>query len=42
VGDVEQYYTQYGGVRSFGVLIVFGGVFKKGSKIMQSGPSGAV
>jgi proteasome alpha subunit len=42
VGDVAQQYTQYGGVRPFGVSIIFGGVDKKGSKVLQTDPSGAV
>lgn len=42
VGDIAQQYTQYGGVRPFGVSIIFGGVDKQGSKILQTDPSGAV
>lgn len=42
VGDVEQMYTQYGGVRPFGVSIIFGGVDKRGCKVVQTDPSGAV
>jgi proteasome alpha subunit len=42
VGDVVQQYTQYGGVRPFGVSIIFGGIDKKGSKVLQTDPSGAV
>jgi len=42
VGDVEQQYTQYGGVRPFGVSIIFGGVDHAGCKVIQTDPSGAV
>jgi proteasome alpha subunit len=42
VGDVEQMYTQYGGIRPFGVSIIFGGVDKRGCKVLQTDPSGAV
>jgi len=42
VGDVAQQYTQYGGVRPFGVTIIFGGVDTQGSKILQVDPSGSV
>ncbi len=42
VGDIKQLYTQHAGVRPFGVSIIFGGVDSKGSKILQTDPSGAV
>ena len=42
VGDIKQMYTQHAGVRPFGVSIIFGGVDKNGSKILQTDPSGAV
>jgi len=42
VGDVEQMYTQYGGIRPFGVSIIFGGIDKRGCKVLQTDPSGAV
>jgi proteasome alpha subunit len=42
VGDIKQMYTQHAGVRPFGVSIIFGGVDKGGSKILQTDPSGAV
>jgi len=42
VGDIKQMYTQHAGVRPFGVSIIFGGVDKSGSKILQTDPSGAV
>lgn len=41
IGDVEQLYTQHAGVRPFGVSMIFGGVDKAGSKVLQTDPSGA-
>jgi len=41
IGDVEQLYTQNGGVRPFGVSMIFGGVDKSGSRIFQTDPSGS-
>ena len=41
IGDIEQLYTQNGGVRPFGVSIIFGGVDKSGSKVLQTDPSGS-
>lgn len=41
IGDIEQVYTQHGGVRPFGVSMIFGGIDKWGSKIFQTDPSGA-
>jgi proteasome alpha subunit len=41
IGDIEQIYTQHAGVRPFGVSIIFGGVDKDGSKVLQTDPSGA-
>jgi proteasome alpha subunit len=41
VGDIEQMYTQHGGVRPFGVSIIFGGVDDTGCKVFQTDPSGA-
>jgi proteasome alpha subunit len=41
IGDVEQVYTQHAGVRPFGVSMIFGGVDKSGSKVLQTDPSGA-
>lgn len=40
VGDIMQIYTQHAGVRPFGVSIIFGGVDKSGSRIIQTDPSG--
>lgn len=42
VGDIKQVYTQHAGVRPFGVSMIFGGVDQKGSKVLQTDPSGAV
>lgn len=41
IGDIQQMYTQHGGVRPFGVSMIIGGVDKVGSKIVQTDPSGA-
>ena len=41
IGDIEQMYTQNGGVRPFGVSMIFGGVEKSGSRILQTDPSGS-
>ncbi|MDQ1281361.1 MAG: proteasome alpha subunit [Thermoproteota archaeon] len=41
IGDVEQQYTQNGGVRPFGVSIIFGGVDKSGARILLTDPSGS-
>ena len=41
LGDIEQQYTQNGGVRPFGVSIIFGGVDKDSAKVFQTDPSGS-
>ena len=41
IGDIQQMYTQNGGVRPFGVSIIFGGVDNSGSKVFQTDPSGS-
>lgn len=41
IGDIQQLYTQHGGVRPFGVSMIMGGVDSTGSKILQTDPSGA-
>jgi proteasome alpha subunit len=41
IGDIMQLYTQNGGVRPFGVSMIFGGIDKQGPKILQVDPSGA-
>jgi|UniRef100_A0A7J2TAB6 proteasome alpha subunit len=38
--DIKQAYTQQGGVRPFGVSIIFGGVDKKGVELIKTEPSG--
>ncbi len=40
VCDIKQLYTQHGGVRPFGVSIIFGGVDKTGNRIFMTHPSG--
>ncbi|MEM1539591.1 MAG: archaeal proteasome endopeptidase complex subunit alpha [Candidatus Bathyarchaeia archaeon] len=38
--DIQQLYTQHGGVRPFGVSIIFGGVDKTGKRVFITHPSG--
>jgi proteasome alpha subunit len=40
VSDTEQAYTQYGGIRPFGVSLLFAGVDKKGVHLFETDPSG--
>jgi proteasome alpha subunit len=40
IGDVYQMNTQRGGVRPFGVSIIFGGVDATGTRLVQTDPSG--
>ncbi|MBS7606279.1 archaeal proteasome endopeptidase complex subunit alpha [Candidatus Bathyarchaeota archaeon] len=40
IGDIKQMYTQHGGVRPFGVSIIFAGVDKGGSQLFTTDPSG--
>lgn len=41
VAEIITQYTQYGGVRPFGVSMIFGGVDPQGSHLFQTDPSGA-
>lgn len=41
VAEIKAQYTQYGGVRPFGVSMIFGGTDKQGSKLFLTDPSGA-
>lgn len=41
IGYIEQMYTQYAGVRPFGVSVIFGGVGKAGNKLFMIDPSGS-
>jgi proteasome alpha subunit len=41
IGEIEQMYTQHGGVRPFGISLIFAGIDKKGSRIFWTDPSGA-
>lgn len=41
IGGIEQMYTQHGGVRPFGISLIFAGIDKKGSRIFWTDPSGA-
>ncbi len=40
VGDLAQQYTQYAGVRPFGVSLIVAGVDKKGPSVFTTDPSG--
>jgi proteasome alpha subunit len=39
ISDIMQLYTQYGGVRPFGVALLFGGVDEKGPQLVEIDPS---
>lgn len=40
VSDLEQAYTQYGGIRPFGIAFLFAGIDKKGLQLIETDPSG--
>lgn len=40
ISDLEQAYTQHGGVRPFGIALIIGGVDKNGPRLYQTDPSG--
>lgn len=40
--DLKQLYTQNGGVRPFGSALIIGGVTKKGCRLFETDPSGAL
>ena len=40
IADIMQAYTQYGGIRPFGISVLFGGVDKKGSQLYVVDPTG--
>ncbi len=42
VADQMQQYTQYGGVRPYGVSIIFAGVDQVGARLFDSDPSGVI
>jgi proteasome alpha subunit len=42
VGDLMQVYTQYGGIRPFGVSLLIAGVDHEGPKLFEAEPSGAM
>jgi len=41
VAEVKAQYTQYGGVRPFGIAMIFGGIDQQGSQLFLTDPSGA-
>jgi proteasome alpha subunit len=42
IAETKQAFTQYGGLRPFGVAFVIGGVDEKGPQLFQTEPSGAL
>jgi len=42
IGDLEQMYTQSGGIRPFGISLIIGGVSDDECKIYETDPSGAI
>ena len=42
VSNINQLYTQYGGMRPFGVSFIFGGVDSTGKRLFETEPSGAL
>ncbi len=42
IAETKQAFTQYGGLRPFGVAFIIGGVDEKGAKIFETEPSGAL
>jgi len=42
IGDLEQLYTQSGGVRPFGISLIIGGVSDGEARIYETDPSGAI
>ncbi len=42
IGDIEQLYTQHGGVRPFGVRLLIAGVDGNGPHLFETDPSGVV
>ncbi|PIN85413.1 MAG: proteasome subunit alpha [Candidatus Diapherotrites archaeon CG11_big_fil_rev_8_21_14_0_20_37_9] len=42
VSNVNQIFTQYGGMRPFGVSLIIGGIDKSGKRLFETEPSGAL
>ena len=42
IAETKQAFTQYGGLRPFGVSLIVGGFDEKGAKLFQTEPSGAL
>ncbi len=40
ISDIKQNYTQYGGIRPFGISILIGGIDKKGAHLYVTDPTG--
>jgi len=42
IAETKQAFTQYGGLRPFGVAFIIGGVDEKGARLFETEPSGAL
>jgi len=42
VSNLKQFFTQYGGMRPFGISLIIGGVDKTGKRLFETEPSGAL
>ncbi len=42
IGNIKQAFTQYGGMRPFGISFIIGGVDKSGFRLFETEPSGAL
>ena len=42
IGDLEQMYTQSGGIRPFGISLILGGITEGDARIYETDPSGAI
>ena len=42
IGSIKQAFTQYGGMRPFGIAFIIGGVDSSGTRLFETEPSGAL
>jgi len=42
ISNIKQIFTQYGGMRPFGISFIIGGVDVSGSRLFETEPSGAL
>ncbi len=42
IGNIKQIFTQYGGMRPFGISFIIGGVDRSGKRLFETEPSGAL